>query len=418
LVIVAHPGTQHSARTARALKRTGYLDRYLTSFIWRQDRGFGRGLRFARGTWARRLERELGRRSAADVGPEAVQVLPGMELLHVIASRCGFSSVARRALWLRNELFDRRVAAEVERRRPAAVLCYDSCALHTFRAARRLGILTLLDQSASHIRSGMAMLRHEAESGPTGATRPGSVPRWLVERCTEEAWQADYVLAPSAYVQSTLVANGIDPSRIVWMPFGVDVDRFRPAEARPAGPFRILFVGQISRLKGIRYLLDAFDQLRLPDVELVLVGGVKNPRALKTCAGTLTHIPHVPHGEVHHLFREADVFVYPSLHEGSALAIYEALASGLPVITTFNSGSVVRDGIDGYLVPVRDTEAIKEKLFILYSRPELRRDMSRNARKRAEEFTWDAYQRRMGAFLGSVLRRRLFAAEEPRDDNR
>jgi glycosyltransferase involved in cell wall biosynthesis len=297
-------------------------------------------------------------------------------------------------------------------------LCYDSCALHTFRVARRLGILTILDQSVGHIRSAIAMLRDEDDRAPAWATHARSIPQWLVERCSEEAEQADYVLAPSAYVQSTLIANGVDPSRIVPMPFGVDIDRFRPAEGRPARPFRVLFVGQASRRKGMRYLLDAFDQLRLPDAELVLVGGVENPRTLETHAGSVTHIPHVPYGEVHSLFQQADVFLYPSLHEGSALAIYEALASGLPVITTLNSGSVVRDGIDGYIVPVRDTEAIKEKLLLLYSRPELRRDMSRSARKRAEEFTWDAYQRRMGAFLGSVLRRRRFAAEETRGDNR
>jgi glycosyltransferase involved in cell wall biosynthesis len=173
----------------------------------------------------------------------------------------------------------------------------------------------------------------------------------------------------------------------------------------------VLFVGQVSRRKGIRYLLDAFDELRLPDAELVLVGGVEHPRMLETCAGPLIHIPHVQYGEVHSLFQQADVFVYPSLHEGSALAIYEALASGLPVVTTFNSGSVVRDGIDGYVVPVRDTKAIKEKLSLLYSNPNLRRDMGRNARERAEEFTWDAYQRRMVVFLDSVLSYRGFVAE-------
>jgi glycosyltransferase involved in cell wall biosynthesis len=318
-------------------------------------------------------------------------------------------------MWLRNELFDRRVAAEVEQRRPAGVLCYDSCALHTFRAARRLGIVTILDQSVGHIRSAIAMLRDEDDREPAWATPTRSIPQWLVERCSEEARQADFVLAPSAYVQSTLMTNGVAPSRIVPMPFGVDVDRFRPVGARPARPFRALFIGQVSQRKGIRYLLDAFDQLQLPDAELVLVGGVKNRRVLEMRPGSLTLIPHVSHGEVHSLFQQADVFVYPSLHEGSALAIYEALASGLPVITTFNSGSVVRDGIDGYIVPVRDTEAIKEKLLLLYSRPELRRVMGKNARERAEEFTWDAYQRRMGMFLSSLLRYRRVAADSHAD---
>jgi glycosyltransferase involved in cell wall biosynthesis len=395
---------------ARALRDAGYLDRYLTSVVWRRDGVLGRRLRRLRGSWVRHLQRELGRRSEADIGPQAVQVLPALELLHVAAGRAGLRRFARRALWWRNELFDRRVAAEVERSRPVAVLCYDGCALHTFRAARRVGTLTLLDQSVGHLRSGVAMLREEgaAEAG----RRPLMTPHWLVERCSAEAAEADFVLAPSPYVESTLLAHGVDPSRIVRMPFGVDVDRFRPAETRDAArPFRVLFVGQLSRRKGIRYLLEAFEGLGLREAELMLVGGVEDPQALQPYTGCFTHVPHVPHGEVHHLFRQADVFVYPSLHEGSALAIYEALASGLPVVTTFNSGSVVRDGVDGYIVPIRNAEAIREKLLLLHSQSPLRRTMGWHARERAQAFTWDAYRYRMSEFLSGALAGRDITAD-------
>jgi glycosyltransferase involved in cell wall biosynthesis len=339
-----------------------------------------------------------------------VQVLPGLELLRVVASRFGLASVSRRALWLRNDLFDRRVAAHIERHRPLAVLCYDSAALHTFRAARRVGTLTLLDQSVGHIRSAVTVLREEGNSEP-GSALP-TIPDWLVGRCSAEAAQADFVLAPSAYVESTLIAHGVDPSRIVQMPLGVDVDRFRPAEKQDAArSFRVLFVGQVSRRKGIRYLLEAFRSLGLRDAELVLVGGVESPRTLQCYEGRLTHVPHVPHDEVHTLFQQADVFVYPSLHEGSALAVYEALASGLPVVTTFNSGSVVRDGIEGYILPVRDAAAIREKLLLLHAQPELRRTMGRHARERAQMFSWDAYRQRLSAFLDRALGRRDFAAD-------
>jgi glycosyltransferase involved in cell wall biosynthesis len=97
------------------------------------------------------------------------------------------------------------------------------------------------------------------------------------------------------------------------------------------------------------------------------------------------------------------VFVYPSLHEGSAIATYEALASGLPVITTANSGSVVRDSSEGFIVPIRDVEALKEKILLLYGDRQLREEMGRNARKRAEDFTWSAYRRRLGVLLHRLL---------------
>ena len=111
----------------------------------------------------------------------------------------------------------------------------------------------------------------------------------------------------------------------------------------------------------------------------------------------------MPHHEVHTYFQKSDVFVYPSLYEGSALAIYEALASGLPVITTPNSGSVVRDGVEGFIVPIRDVDTLKEKILLLYENKELREEMGQNARKRAEEFTWTAYRQRLGTLLRQIL---------------
>src|SRR5262249_8217957 len=140
---------------------------------------------------------------------------------------------------------------------------------------------------------------------------------------------------------------------------GVDVARFRPGGPRPRGQFRILFVGTLSQRKGIRYLLEAARRLRLPDAELVLAGRmVGSETAFAPYRDVFRHVTHVPYHEVHALYQDADVFVYPSLHEGSAFAVFEALASGLPVICTPNTGSVVRDGVEGFLVPVRDVDAI------------------------------------------------------------
>ncbi len=86
----------------------------------------------------------------------------------------------------------------------------------------------------------------------------------------------------------------------------------------------------------------------------------------KSMKGLFHHVPNVPYHQVHSVYRGADIFVYPSLHEGSALAIGEALASGLPVITTANAGSVVRDGEEGYIVPIRDVEALMDRILTLY----------------------------------------------------
>jgi len=107
----------------------------------------------------------------------------------------------------------------------------------------------------------------------------------------------------------------------------------------------------------------------------------------------------VPRAQIIEEFRWADVFLLPSLCEGSATAVYEALAAGLPVITTENTGTVVRDGIEGFIVPVCDAEAIATAVRALADNPELRRTMSANALLRAAEHTVESYGERLLAAL-------------------
>jgi glycosyltransferase involved in cell wall biosynthesis len=103
----------------------------------------------------------------------------------------------------------------------------------------------------------------------------------------------------------------------------------------------------------------------------------------------------VPRVELREIYRQADVFVFPTLVEGMGIVVLEAMASGLPVITTPNGpGDIVRDGVDGFLVPPRDVDAIVERLERLRADPQLRQEMARNARIRAQEFTWDAYRKK------------------------
>ena len=109
------------------------------------------------------------------------------------------------------------------------------------------------------------------------------------------------------------------------------------------------------------------------------------------------------HDALAEIYHRADVFVLPSLHEGSALVTYEALASGVPVIATPNAGSVVRDGVEGFLVPVGEIDPLAERLFDVYRDPERRREMARAARRRAEEFSWPAYGERLAAAVSSAL---------------
>jgi glycosyltransferase involved in cell wall biosynthesis len=105
-------------------------------------------------------------------------------------------------------------------------------------------------------------------------------------------------------------------------------------------------------------------------------------------------------------YKQSDIFVFPSLEEGSALVTYEALASGLPLITTFNSGSIIRDGKEGIIIPIRDVNAIKEKILYFYKNPKEIKKMAKNARKRVEEFTWKDYEKKVAQAYKKILKNR------------
>lgn len=404
-VLVHHPGSNHLAyELVAGLQAGGFPTGFDTGFFYAAGGAAARLAGALPERWRGGIERELRRRSHPGVDPAGLRFLAWPEAAYVACSRLGLAPgpLARVVGW-RNEVFDRWVARRVRRERPQIVVGHDSSALLAQRAAREVGAVSVLNQVIGHIEAGLAIFHEEAAHAPEFAETLTVPPDWIVARCRQEALEADRVLVPSDYVRDTLTARGTPPERIHVLPYGVDIERFRPLPRGERSGFRILFVGTLSQRKGIKYLLEAVRRLKLPDAELVLVGRqIGSPAALTPYAGCFRHVPHVPYHEVHRLFAEADIFVYPSLHEGSAFATYEALASGLPVIATPNTGSVVRDGVEGFIVAPRDVEGLMARIEQLYRDPERRRTMAEAARRRAEDFTWAAYRRRLCGFFDGL----------------
>jgi len=403
-VLVHHPGSNHLAyNLVGGLQDEGYDAWFETGFFYDTQGALARAVAALPAGWRARIERELRRRSNALVDPRRVRSWPWAELAYVAAARGGIDPARLPGLigW-RNEIMDRRVARALRRDPARVVIGHDGSALHAARAAQAGGALTVLNQVIGHLEHGLEIGQAEAERAPEFAESMPRSPDWVIERHRAELAETQRILVPSDYVRDTLRDRGVPADKIAIIPYGVDVERFRPAAAPPPpGRFRLLFVGHLSQRKGIGDLLAAARRLaHLPGFELVLVGRkVGADAAFAPHADLFRHVPHVPFHEVHRLFQDADVFVYPSLHEGSAFVTYEALASGLPVVTTPNAGSVVRDGVEGRIVPIRDVDALVDALEDLHRHPERRAAMATAARARALAFTWAAYRRRVAAQL-------------------
>lgn len=217
---------------------------------------------------------------------------------------------------------------------------------------------------------------------------------WYAEKQRQVCRVTDWAIAPSQHVIDDLTANfGFPRERCFVVPYAVH-ESWLETQNEPAQG-RVLFVGLAGMGKGIHYAGMAQQLLNNPRIEFRIVGWAsERARKYRLCQG-LNFVGFVPRSEVREEFRRADIFILPSLFEGSAEVTYEALASGLPVITTPATGSVVRDGVEGFIIPERDPNALAERIRQLMEDRALRERMSIAAKERARHFTWKQYGKRL-----------------------
>ena len=182
------------------------------------------------------------------------------------------------------------------------------------------------------------------------------------------------------------------------VPYGVDTDHLQPGHNMTSSKdLNVLFVGEIGLRKGVPYLLEALRAIDSPEsVHAKLVGPVAIHRnCLARYDRWCEVVGPVPRSLMSELYDWADVLVLPSICEGSATVTYEAMARSIPVITTPNSGSLIRDTVEGFIVPIRDHRAIQEKLELLRDDGGLRLSMANAATERAREASLEAYGKRL-----------------------
>jgi glycosyltransferase involved in cell wall biosynthesis len=395
----------------RIFERAGMLERFFTD-SYSGDKPFLRGLLAAlpRKVRPHAVERWLGRAEPA-VPPRKVVSFETFGWRYARAQRRARDAAALRRVFADYaERFDRLVLrhglGEAD-----AVYGFNGAALELFEVAKARGLRCIVEQTIAPQRFHDRIVREELARWPgwqPDLVLPDGDACPLAAREEAEWAKADLILCGSPFVVEALRACGGPAERCVVVPYGVDPGRFavphRPRR-EAAERLRVLFVGEVGLRKGAPDLLEALRQLGPGRVEARLVGGIRLARErLEPYAEVARFEGAVPRSRMRELFAWADVFVLPSLCEGSATATYEALAAGLPVVATPNTGSVVRDGVEGHLVPIRAPEAIAERLDRLASDRESVVAMSEAARSRAGEFNWDRYGERLVAAMRRLER--------------
>lgn len=307
------------------------------------------------------------RRGVDDLPPEVTRLKPVIGLINYLGAK-SLSRFASESLRFRlHPWFDNWVRRQLH---PGDhVISSYGYANASFKQARANGGKTFVDAGNSHPENFWAVLSEEQRRW--NSPYP-PVARHHHERSVAMMEHVDYVLAASNFVARTFLERGFKPEAILPHPRPIDLSAFRPPDAaRPKDrPLTIITTGTLCLRKGSPYLFEAFRLIhqKMPGARFVMRDVVADD--FKDLLGRyrdlpVKWLPAMPHAELAENLRQADIFILPSLEDGLALTVLEALACGLPVITTPNTGACefVQPGINGEVVPIRDAPAIAGAVF-------------------------------------------------------
>ncbi len=295
-----------------------------------------------------------------------------------------------------SNVFDRLVALNLKAPKDKWIFHgFSGFSKNAMKKAKKLGAVTVIERGCPHIDFQRELIAEEKSRLLRKKVLPDNKPTY--DQMKEEYKLADYIFVPSRYSQRSFLERGFSESKVIRIPLCNEKATFPPPEPKKLDKFTVFCVGGHFYRKGISYLLNAWKELGLKDAELLLRSDVpKEFPQLMNIPGVVYLRP-LSGEEIIPWYQKAHIFVLPSIDEGFGMVTVEALAAGLPVVVTKNVGSsdIVDDGKEGFIVPIRDSEALKEKILFFYNNPEKIKEMSKAALEKAKEYSREKFTERM-----------------------
>lgn len=367
-VTISVGGKFYAFHLAKQLQKRGYLDKLFTPHPWFKVKESG-------------------------LLPERVHCLILKEILERSLSKLPLSNKLEIPYYTAN-LFDNQVAKRIK---PCDIFVgWSGFSLYTLRKIRKsFPAKIILEHNATHLEVQRDTLMEEEKR--LGIKVELLCPSFI-EKELEEYREADYIVVSSLLAKQTFLDKGFFPEKIICVPYAGDIETFMPLP-KEDNTFRIISVG-ISIRKGTHYLLQAIDELKIKDLEVWLIGKIYNDIKpfLKKYSGSFKYLGGIPHKELYKYYSQGSVSVTFSLDDAFPISVLEAMVCARAVICSDKCGTkdVIRDGINGLVVPARDVEALKEKILYLYKNPQSCQEIGREARENVtSNFTWDNYGERI-----------------------
>lgn len=348
------------------------------------------------------IRRELERRSFSDIDVKKVITYPYFDLARLVAIRLQINYLVDNKKGLLRpenlyEYIDTKVARFILKNSDIrSVYGYDGKCLKSFEAVKTRGGMCAYEAAFGYMPYVNEILREEREINSEWSALIPQFSNESLQRQREELEIADKVVVASSFAKKAVEYSGLQ-KEVTILPYGSPAVFERNKENRKAGKLEVLYVGALSQQKGISYFFDAVERVGHQNINVKVIGqdisrgGCKK---LNTALSNVTYIPSLPHADILKLMCKSDILILPSIAEAFGLVVLEAMSRGLVVITTKNCGAsdVIVDGVNGYVVPIRDSELIASKIVELLDKDRLKH-MSKSALDTAELMSWRAYKR-------------------------
>ena len=385
--IVSQEGSRQTYAVPHAFQRIGGL-RLLCTDVWcRRGRNWLlRGPKAMR-AWATRYHPDIPSSQVVSFDSAAVLRLTGLKLRKrgISAHELGNFYISF-GQWFANQVRRQMTKLEFDRERDC-FFGFDTNCLETLEFLKDRGVFTVVDQ----VDPGQVeedLVQEEAARWPGWEKVPGRMPEAYLQRRRAEWQLADVVLVNSEWSRDALARQGVASERIIVIPLATDLHHFSPeSPVSPVGTLKVVWLGSLILRKGIQYLVEAARLLEHKDIEFLLAGPVGiSPDAVKTFPRNMKLLGRITRDQLDDVYRQGHLFVLPTISDGFAITQLEAMAHGLPVVTTPNCGRVVTDGVDGLIVPARDSQALALALSRLNADRKLVTEMSRQALQTVKRF--------------------------------
>lgn len=264
------------------------------------------------------------------------------------------------------------------------------------KKAKHLGAITVVDRGCPHIDEQTQIIAEEKSLLLNKKIEPEH--KYVYDRMKREYEAADYIVVPSKYSQRSFIERGFSQEKVLVVPLSYEKQVKAKNEPKNLPRFTVLCTGGNFYRKGLFYMFEAWQKLNLQDAELIFKGSVPKEFEYLLNQKNITRITkYLSDEEMSELYSKAHICVFPSLDDGFGMVATEAMAAGLPVIVSENVGmaDAVENGGDGFVVPIRSSDAIAEKIKYFYDNPEKIKEMSGAAKEKSKYFSPEEYTKRI-----------------------